>query len=52
MTEEKHLRCEDEECGHEFDFSEAEQHECSMTVIVIGCPKCSVGIMYLRNVGD
>ena len=52
MMEEKQLKCEDPECGHEFDFSEAEQHECSMTLISIGCPKCSVPITYLRNEGD
>ena len=44
------LICED--CGHEFDFEEAERHEASMTIVVLGCPKCSSQITYLRNEGD
>jgi DNA-directed RNA polymerase subunit RPC12/RpoP len=44
--EEKPLKCET--CGHRFDFSEAEQHEASMSNITIGCTKCSSPINYLR----
>jgi len=40
------LICED--CGHKYEFHEAEQHEATMTRLVIGCPECSSPITYQR----